>query len=91
MHITRKTRSLLNRVRKIGGQVKAIENALGAEKDFAALLQLVAAVRGAADGLMAELMEEHIRLHVLDPAEPSLAKRMAGADDVATVIRTYLK
>jgi DNA-binding FrmR family transcriptional regulator len=92
VHTIRKKHELLNRIRRIGGQVAAIERALEAEAECGAVLQLIASVRGAANGLMAEVLEEHIRLHVLGmPEEETEAVRLKAADDVVDVVRTYLK
>jgi DNA-binding FrmR family transcriptional regulator len=91
MHTIRRKAELLNRVRRIGGQVKAIENALNAEQECGAVLQLIASVRGATNGLMAEILEEHIRLHVLGLPDQPEAMRVKGADEVIDVVRTYLK
>ncbi len=91
MHTIRRKAELLNRVRRIGGQVKAIETALNAEQDCGAVLQLIASVRGATNGLMAEILEEHIRFHVLGMGDEPDALRLKGADEVVDVVRTYLK
>jgi DNA-binding FrmR family transcriptional regulator len=91
MHTIRRKTELLNRVRRIGGQVKAIENALNAENDCGAVLQLIASVRGATNGLMAEILEEHIRFHVLGMQDQPSELRVKGADEVVDVVRTYLK
>jgi len=80
---------LLARVRRISGQVNAIERALEAELGCADVLQLVASVRGAIGGLTAELMEEHVRHHIVEA--PTDAERERGADELIEVIRTYLK
>jgi FrmR/RcnR family transcriptional regulator, repressor of frmRAB operon len=91
MHTIRKKPELLNRVRRISGQVKAIENALNSEQECGAVLQLIASVRGATNGLMAEILEEHIRMHVLGMNEQPDDMRLKGADEVVDVVRTYLK
>src|SRR5436190_18920837 len=67
-HTTREKTKLLNRVRRIRGQVEAVERALEEEKGCADVLQLIAGARGAINGLMAEVVEDHIRLHVADHA-----------------------
>jgi len=61
MHTLRNKTPLLHRVRRIGGQVKAIEKGLIADEHCSEILRLVATVRGATDSLMAEIMDEHIR------------------------------
>ncbi len=71
--------------------MKAIENALNAETECGSVLQLIASVRGAVNGLMGEILEEHIRLHVLGLDEKSEAMRIKDADQVVDVVRTYLK
>ena len=80
---------LTARVRRISGQVEAIERALEAELGCADVLQLVASVRGAINGLTAELMEEHLQHHVVEA--PDALTRQRGADELIDVIRTYLK
>src|SRR6266478_8360754 len=66
-HTTREKAKLLNRVRRIRGQIEAVERALEAEKSCAQVMHLVAAARGAMNGFMAEIVEDHIRFHVSDP------------------------
>jgi DNA-binding FrmR family transcriptional regulator len=89
-HTIQQKSRLLARVRRIRGQVEAIERALEAEQGCAEVLQLVAATRGAMNGLMGEIAEEHVRAHV---AAPGLAadERHQAADELVQVIRTYLK
>lgn len=79
---------LLARVRRLKGQMEAIERALEAELGCADVLQLVASVRGAMNGLTAELMEDHIRHHVLEPS--SDADRRRGGDELVEILGTYL-
>ncbi|MDB5649311.1 MAG: hypothetical protein JWL62_831, partial [Hyphomicrobiales bacterium] len=82
---------LVARVRRIRGQIEAVERALEAEADCAAILQLVAAVRGAVGGLTLELMEHHIREHIVDPRHEPDPERARGAQDLIDILRTYLK
>jgi|SRR6476620_10529188 DNA-binding FrmR family transcriptional regulator len=90
-HTIREKTKLLARVRRIRGQVEAIERALEAEIGCADVLQVIASVRGAMNGLMAELMEDHIRFHVVDPAREPNSERARGAQELIDVVRTYLK
>ncbi len=89
-HTIREKTKLLARVRRIRGQLEAVERALEEEIGCADVLQLIASVRGATNGLMAEVLEDHIRLHVADPALPP-DNRRDGADELIDVVRTYLK
>jgi DNA-binding FrmR family transcriptional regulator len=89
-HTIREKTKLLARVRRIRGQVEAIERALEAEVGCADVLQVIASVRGAVNGLMAEVFEDHVRNHVLAPALAA-NERAEGADDLMEIVRTYLK
>lgn len=90
-HTTREKNKLLARVRRIRGQVEAVERALEAERGCTEVLQLLAATRGAMNGLMAEVMEDHVREHVASPSIRDEARRTMAADELVDVIRTYLK
>jgi DNA-binding FrmR family transcriptional regulator len=90
-HTARDKTKLLNRIKRIRGQVEAVERALEGERECTEVLQLIAAIRGATNGLMAEVIEDHIREHVASPTIVSDAERMKGADELVDVIRTYLK
>ena len=91
VHTIREKNKLLARVRRIRGQVEAIERALETEIGCADVLQVIASVRGAMNGLMAEVMEDHIRFHVVDPARDPNTQRAQGAQELIDVVRTYLK
>jgi len=90
-HTVREKTKLLNRVRRIRGQVDAVERALEQEIGCADVLQLIAGARGAINGLMAEVMEDHIRMHVVDPAWQRDATHSHAAEELIDVVRSYLK
>ena len=90
-HTIKEKAKLLGRVRRIKGQMEAVERALEAEMECGAILQLVASVRGAINGLTVELIEDHIVHHVVDPNKEPDAERAKGAADLIDVVRTYLK
>jgi DNA-binding FrmR family transcriptional regulator len=90
-HTIREKTKLLNRVRRLRGQVDAIERALEAESECIDVMQLVVSVRGAATSLMAELMEDHIRFHVSDPARDRDRDRARGSEQLIDVVHAYLK
>lgn len=81
---------LVARVRRIAGQVAAIERALETETGCAVVLQQVAAARGAINGLMDEIIEDHLREHVAHPGLDD-ATRARGTDELVAVIRRYAK
>ncbi|MBN9218526.1 MAG: metal/formaldehyde-sensitive transcriptional repressor [Mesorhizobium sp.] len=89
-HTTREKTKLINRVRRIRGQMDAVERALQDEKGCADVLQLIAGVRGAINGLMAEVVEDHILLHVAD-GDLAQEERNEGAAELIDVVRAYLK
>jgi DNA-binding FrmR family transcriptional regulator len=90
-HTHRDKTKLLNRVRRIRGQVDAIERALDGEDGCTEVLQLIAATRGAINGLMGEVIESHIHAHVAAPEGLSDAERATGANELVDVLRSYLK
>lgn len=90
-HTVREKAKLLSRVRRIRGQVEALERALDAEKGCADVLHQIAAVRGAIQGLMAEVIEDHIQMHIVGPSIRNETARNQGADELIDVLRTYLK
>ena len=91
MHTIREKKKLIARVRRIRGQLEAVERALEEEKSCSETLQTIAAARGALNGLVAELIEEHVRFHVLDPSRRSSAKQRDAADELIDVVRAYLR
>jgi FrmR/RcnR family transcriptional regulator, repressor of frmRAB operon len=89
-HTIREKTKLLNRVRRLRGQVEAVERALKQEIGCADVLQLIAGARGAMDGQMGEVIEDHIRMHVIDPAlQPDSAAGRA-TEELIDVVRSYL-
>lgn len=90
-HTIKEKPRLLARIRRIKGQVEAVERALEEELGCTDILMLVASLRGATNGLTAELMEDHIRHHVVDPDKEKNSERARGAADLIEVVRTYLK
>lgn len=88
-HTIKRKAKLLARIRRLRGQVEAVERALEAEAPCADVLNLVASIRGAVSGLTAELIEDHVREHIVG-AEDENARTEAAAE-LITVVRTYLK
>jgi len=87
----RENSKLLSRTRRIRGQVEAIERALEQESGCAAVLQLIAGARGALNGLMVEVLDDHIRTQVVDPEQEPDSGRASATEDLLDVIRSYLK
>ena len=83
----------LTRLARIKGQAEALERAIAAGTECRDLLQQIAALRGAAGGLMAEVLESHLRETLGLARDASTADATAEADfaDTMRVLRTYLK
>lgn len=90
-HTIHEKAKLMARVRRIRGQIEGLERALDAEKGCGEILHQIAAARGAINGLMAEVLEEHVRTHIADPEISSDAERTQGADELISALRAYLK
>jgi DNA-binding FrmR family transcriptional regulator len=88
-HTTGDKERLLHRVRRIRGQLEAIERALGDERDCSEIMHLLAACRGAVGSLTAEVLEGHVRSHIVEAA--SSAQRGRAADDLIDVLKTYVR
>jgi DNA-binding FrmR family transcriptional regulator len=88
-HDEREKIKLLQRVRKLRGQLDAVERALLGDKDCGDQLMLLAAVRGGVNGLMGEVLETHIRFHLTDGSKEKIAPELA--EDLIDLVRAYLK
>jgi DNA-binding FrmR family transcriptional regulator len=89
-HTIKDKKKLLARVRRIAGQTHALEQALVREVECAAVLQQIAAIRGAVNGLMAQVLEGHLREHLGTVAVPP-RQRGEDLEQVIAVLRSYLK
>jgi FrmR/RcnR family transcriptional regulator, repressor of frmRAB operon len=90
-HAIKDKTPLLQRVRRLRGQVDAIERALQSEADCAKVMQLTVSARGAANSLMAELLIDHICLHVSDPKRDKDRARARAAKHLIEVVHAYLR
>ncbi|HEX3521896.1 MAG TPA: metal/formaldehyde-sensitive transcriptional repressor [Stellaceae bacterium] len=86
----RDKRGLVNRVRRLRGQVDAIERALDGEASCSDLLQRITAARGAINGLMAEVLEEHVREYLLPPGSEAGSREVDAAEELIEIIHSYL-
>ncbi|MBV8673808.1 MAG: metal/formaldehyde-sensitive transcriptional repressor [Acidobacteriaceae bacterium] len=89
-HTERDKQKLVARIRRIRGQVDAIERSLSNEDDCADVLMLLANVRGGINSLMAEVLEDHIRHHMMTTEKPSVPPTEL-AEDLIDLVRAYLK
>jgi FrmR/RcnR family transcriptional regulator, repressor of frmRAB operon len=89
-HTLKDHKKLLNRVRRIRGQLDAVERALEQEAGCSAVLQQATACRGALDGLIAQVVEGHIREHVIDPEAPRNDPRAQAAEELVEIVHSFL-
>lgn len=89
-HTIKSKKQLLTRVRRIKGQAEALERALDQETECTAVLQQIAAIRGAINGLMGEVLEDHLREH-LGPENGDARSRAEDMEQFVGILRSYLK
>lgn len=91
-HTKEGRKKLLNRIRRIKGQIEALESVLQKESsdDYSAVLQQIASIRGAVGGLMMTVLEEHIREHI-GAEKVSPDQRQEDTEQVISVLRSYVK
>jgi len=81
---------LINRAKRIRGQMDSIERVLAdGERECTEVLMLLAAVRGGINGLMAEVLEDHVRLHLLQGGRARLTPDLG--EELIDLVRAYLK
>jgi DNA-binding FrmR family transcriptional regulator len=86
-HVHQGKTELLKRIRRVKGQMESVEKALTNGADCADVLQQIAACRGAVNGLLKEVLEDHIRHHVNFKSKA----RDFGAEELIAIVRSYLK
>jgi DNA-binding FrmR family transcriptional regulator len=91
MHTIREKKKLISRIRRIRGQLEAVERAVEEEKGCFDVLQTVAAARGAMNSLVAEIVEDHVRFHVLSADAKPTSKQTQAAEELIDVVRAYVK
>ena len=90
LHSLRENTTALDSARRIRRQLESVERALNQETDCCGVLQLIAGARGAVNELMAEVLVDHIRSRVVDPAREPNAQRAQAAEEMIDVVRSYL-
>ena len=88
--ISREKQKLFSRIRRLGGQITALERAVTDGDECADVLMLLAAIRGGVNSLMAEILEDHIRLHITHPDRGTESTEEL-TEDLIGLVRAYLK
>lgn len=89
-HSPEEKKRVLARVRRVRGQLDALETALMDGAECGPVLQQIAAMRGAVNGLMAGVLESHLREEFTSAQETTDGQR-SSIDEVISLVRTYLK
>jgi DNA-binding FrmR family transcriptional regulator len=89
-HIANEKSKLLNRLKRIRGQIDAMERAVEADQECARVLQQATACRGAMDGFIAEVIEDHIREHMIDRGAPRDDPKVQAAEALVEIVHAYL-
>ncbi len=89
-HVAREKTKLLNRLKRIRGQLEAIERAVDQDVECTRVLQQATSCRGALDGFIAEVIEDHIREHMIDPNMPKDDARVQAAEELVEIVHAYL-
>jgi DNA-binding FrmR family transcriptional regulator len=90
-HVAKEKIKLLNRLKRLRGQVEAIERAVVADDECADVLQQATACRGALDGFIAEVIEDHIREHMVNPRAERETPEVLAAEELIEIVHQYLK
>jgi DNA-binding FrmR family transcriptional regulator len=90
-HIAQEKQKLLNRIRRLRGQLDAIERSVEQESSCVDILQQITACRGAMNGLLTVVLEDHIRSH-LQPVDEDPAEKVGDArEQLIDIVHSYFK
>jgi FrmR/RcnR family transcriptional regulator, repressor of frmRAB operon len=90
-HEIQEKQKLLNRIRRLRGQIDALERAVESESGCTEVMRQLTTARGAINGLMAEVVEDHIQLHMIDEARKPSKSEAQAADELIDVLRSYIR
>jgi DNA-binding FrmR family transcriptional regulator len=90
-HVAKEKAKLLNRLKRMRGQIEAMERAVDGDNECATVLQQATACRGALDGFIAEVIEDHIREHMVDAKEGRETPQVLAAEELIEIVHQYLK
>jgi DNA-binding FrmR family transcriptional regulator len=88
--ISKEKQQLLSRIKRLAGQIDAAERSVTEDTECADILMLLAAIRGGVNSLMAEILEDHIRLHIAQPHRRTQSPEEL-TEDLIGLVRAYLK
>lgn len=90
-HVAAEKQKLLNRLKRLRGQVDALERAVDADVECSRVLQQATACRGALEGFIAEVIEDHIREHMVEPGLAFDDPRMQATEELVAIVKAYMR
>lgn len=90
-HVAAEKQKLLNRLKRLRGQIDALERAIDGDVECARVLQQATACRGALEGFIAEVIEDHIREHMIEPDLPLSDPKAQAAEELVAIVKSYLR
>jgi DNA-binding FrmR family transcriptional regulator len=90
-HVISEKQKLILRIRRLKGQIDAVERALEQDADCSKVMHTLSACRGAMDSLMVEILEEHVRYHMVPPETDPRSREARAANDLIESLKTYLR
>jgi DNA-binding FrmR family transcriptional regulator len=90
LEVSKEKQKLFSRIRRLGGQISAVERAVADGDECADILMQLAAIRGGVNSLMAEILEDHVRLHITHPNR-GVESPEELTEDLISLVRAYLK
>jgi FrmR/RcnR family transcriptional regulator, repressor of frmRAB operon len=90
-HVSRDKVKLLNRLKRLRGQIEAIYRSVETGDECARVLQQATACRGALDGFIGEMIEGHIREHVVDPKLAKNSAQAVAGEELIEIVHQYLR
>lgn len=88
--VSKEKQKLLSRIKRLAGQIDAVERSVTEGDECADILMLLAAIRGGVNSLMAEILEDHVRLHITHPNRAKESPQEL-TEDLIGLVRAYLK
>lgn len=82
---------LIRRVQRVMGQLDAIKRALEDDHECSEIMHLISAARGGVNSLMAEVVEDHILEHMVEPNRRRSSAEHRAAQDLVEIVRAYVR
>ena len=88
-HTVKDKNKILARVNRLKGQLDAVSKAVESESDCYQVMQVLASCRGALNGLMGDVVEGHIRDHIVEADNRKFAAE--SGEDLIEIMKSFWK